>query len=136
MRYVLVCMAVVASFIPLWIYRLLTHKTEKEARAETKRGRELGVPSSTWTELGARKSSRCKPMIKLTLNKARSHHLDHLLSLPLYCLASLAHPSFSALFYAATASYDRSKLKPKSKVRRGRALVVVLKVRPRKRPLG
>jgi hypothetical protein len=70
-------MAVVASFIPLWLYRLLTHKTEKEARAETKRGLELGVPSSTWTELGAKKRSGDKPMIKLTLNKARSNPLDH-----------------------------------------------------------
>jgi hypothetical protein len=50
-------MAVVATFIPLWLYRLLTHKTEKEERAATKRGREHSDTSSTWTELGAKKRS-------------------------------------------------------------------------------
>jgi hypothetical protein len=75
-------MAVVETFIPLWLYRLLTHKTGMEATPAVKRRRELGVPSSTWTELGARKRSGDKTMIKLTLNKARSNHLDHHSSLP------------------------------------------------------
>ena len=82
MRYVLVCMAVVAINIPCYFYRLLTHKTEKKAAPAAKRGRELDAPSSTWTELGAMQRSGDKTMIKLKLAKARSSHLDPLSSLP------------------------------------------------------
>jgi len=71
-------MAVVAIIIPHYFYRLLTHKTEKKATLAAKRGRELSISSSTWTELGARKRSGDKTMIKLTLAKSRSSHLDPL----------------------------------------------------------